>query len=234
MVVVKFKPKLLRSLLIAVVSMVLCVPYVAAQDEGAENSEDKTEIIVGNVSITYLRLAGELASIAGVNRDSILMLAAAILEKWASVEVTTRGKVNEGQDGATQDKPAKGSLFELAEEYAGSNEHLLAIIRDSEITATMKGRVHGADVHVDRVLARDADIYREVYRAKEPAEVAVVGDGDTDLDLYIYDEYGNLVCDDTGYTDRAYCSWTPRWEGAFEIEIRNLGDVYNEYRLFTN
>ena len=63
----------------------------------------------------------------------------------------------------------------------------------------MRGRVRGAFVHYDRVFTRDTDVYREVYRAREFAEICLVGDGDTDLDLYIYDEYGNLICSSTGY-----------------------------------
>ena len=65
-------------------------------------------------------------------------------------------------------------------------------------------------------------------------EVAVVGDGDTDLDLYIYDSNGNLIEKDDDYTDTCYCSWTPKWTGAFTIKIKNRGGVCNYYTLYTN
>ena len=221
----------LRLVLAAVVLIGMGSVLVSGQDL---NRDEKTEG-AANESITYARLAGELALVADDLRDSVLMLAAAILEELAFVEVMERGKVNEPQGALGDDKTAPGTVFELAEEYAGDNATLLALVRDSmSRAASMRGRVHGAAVHRDRVLAYDTDIYREVYRAKELAEICIVGDGDTDLDLYVYDENGNLICEDLGFTDRAYCKWTPRWEGPFEIHVENLGRVYNEYRLFTN
>ena len=83
----------------------------------------------------------------------------------------------------------------------------------------------------ERVNAYSTDYYNVRFFGDEKAWVYVDGDGDTDLDLYIYDENGNLICSDTDYTDRMYCEWIPVWTGRFRIEIRNLGDVYNEYLI---
>lgn len=54
---------------------------------------------------------------------------------------------------------------------------------------------------------------------------------ETDLDLYIYDENGNLIDSDIDNTDICVCTWTPRWTGRFKIKIVNRGSVYNNYRL---
>ena len=72
------------------------------------------------------------------------------------------------------------------------------------------------------------------FRGGELAHVDIVGDGDTDLDVYIYDENGNLIDRDTDYDDRPCVMWTPRWTGTFVIKIQNLGRVYNQYTVFTN
>ena len=61
--------------------------------------------------------------------------------------------------------------------------------------------------------------------------VAILGDGDTDLDLYVYDENGNEIVSDTDGTDQCYVSWYPKWAGQFRIEIKNLGRVSNQYCL---
>ena len=222
--------KLLSSFSI-VLLMALFVPAVLAQ-----NATDKPPAASPDQDVSYIRLSADLAAVARATRDPVLMLSAAILHEMAVTQDSPREKATRSDgDAELDEKPGAESLFALAEEYAGSNEELLAVIEQSQaMVATMKGRVGGAASTISRVLARDADIYRVRFRGREFAEVCVVGDGDTDLDLFIYDESGNLICSDTGSTDRAYCSWTPRWTGTFEIEIENLGSVWNEYRIVTN
>ncbi len=69
-----------------------------------------------------------------------------------------------------------------------------------------------------------------VFKANELAEFSVIGDGDTDLDLYIYDIAGQLVVKDAdppaaqgGGSDICRCQWTPRIEQEFTIRILNFG-----------
>jgi hypothetical protein len=66
------------------------------------------------------------------------------------------------------------------------------------------------------------------------AEVAVVGDGDSDLDLYVYDEFGNQIVADRLPSDVCYVSWVPRWTGRFTIVVTNLGSIYNRFTIQTN
>src|SRR5258708_7886140 len=73
-----------------------------------------------------------------------------------------------------------------------------------------------------------------VFRAGDEAVVTVSGDGDTDLDLYVYDDNGNLVAKDDDSTDQCLASWTPKWTGRFFIVVKNRGSIYNQYRLRTN
>ena len=183
----------------------------------------------------YLMASSELARIARETKDSVLMLAAARLEAMASTQSADRSKTTEGEAGAGSDEKAdRASLYSLAEEYAGTNETLLALIDASRGDATMKGRVGGPASTIDRVLAGATDTWRIRFRGNELAQVSVIGDGDTDLDLYVYDENGNLICRDIDGTDQTYCSWFPRWAGSFTIKVENLGGMYNQYRLVTN
>ena len=92
-------------------------------------------------------------------------------------------------------------------------------------------RINGSSRTVERVSANSTDVYNVTFIGGEPAEVFLVGDGDTDLDLFIYDENGNLIDSDTDNTDVCLCEWTPRWTGRFTIKIRNYGSVYNEYTM---
>ena len=96
------------------------------------------------------------------------------------------------------------------------------------------GRVPGPGSATERVLAFDTDVYRITFRGGETARIVVAGDGDTDLDLYVYDEHGHLIASDTDLTDFCVVTFHPRWTGAFRVEIRNLGSVYNAYTIATN
>jgi hypothetical protein len=96
------------------------------------------------------------------------------------------------------------------------------------------GDVNGASCAFGRVEADNTVYYDEVYRADEPASFAVSGDGTTDLDVIVYDENGNPIAWGTGVTDRESVSWIPRWSGRFRIEVRNYGDVWNDFTVCTN
>ena len=84
------------------------------------------------------------------------------------------------------------------------------------------------------VSAYGMDVYHVTFYGGELAEVAVAGDGDTDLDLFIFDEFGNLVASDINGGDLCLAQWYPAWTGTFRIEVRNLGGVYNRYQIATN
>ncbi|MCX7962606.1 MAG: hypothetical protein N2653_13690, partial [Burkholderiales bacterium] len=79
-----------------------------------------------------------------------------------------------------------------------------------------------------------SDVFRVTFRGLEPALVGISGDGDTDLDLFVYDETGRLVCRSERPVDEEICQWVPRWTGVFRIEVRNLGRVWNRYLILTN
>jgi len=91
--------------------------------------------------------------------------------------------------------------------------------------------VQGSIFHTDAVLARHIDTYTVTLRAGETTRIQVSGDGDTDLDLFVYDQNGNLIASDTDYTDDCVVTVTPRWTGVFYVRIVNRGSVYNQYTL---
>ncbi len=124
-------------------------------------------------------------------------------------------------------------LLATARELAGESESMLAVIDELEGSMT-KGREGGPGIDHSRVEAYSSMYYTIRFRAGESAIIEVVGDGDTDLDCYVYDENDNLIDSDTDYTDHCVLIWTPRWTGPFELQIHNLGSVWNAYVLTTN
>ncbi|MDF1752171.1 MAG: hypothetical protein P1U89_05260 [Verrucomicrobiales bacterium] len=65
----------------------------------------------------------------------------------------------------------------------------------------------------------------------ETTEIRIVGDGDTDLDAFLYDNNGNLIDSDTDRTDYCVLSVNPLWTGAFRVVVKNHGRVYNCYTI---
>jgi hypothetical protein len=97
------------------------------------------------------------------------------------------------------------------------------------------GAFDGSKSAVTSVNANARDTFRPiVFRGGELASVMLKGDGDTDLDLYIYDEAGTLVAKDDDGMDLCIARWRPRWTGSYTIVVRNRGTVYNRYVMVTN
>jgi hypothetical protein len=76
--------------------------------------------------------------------------------------------------------------------------------------------------------------WRITFNAQQSAMVRVRGDGDTDLDCYVYSSSGRLVALDDDYTDYCALNWVPRQQEQFRIVIINRGNVYNRYAFWTN
>jgi len=111
---------------------------------------------------------------------------------------------------------------------------MIAVLIFGATAPGLAGAVRGPVYARDAVNPGSADVYRITFRGGEIARVALSGDGDTDLDLYVYDESGNLIAKDDDRSDDCYVSWIPRWTGSFKIRVVNRGRVYNEYVLATN
>jgi hypothetical protein len=94
-------------------------------------------------------------------------------------------------------------------------------------------RIGGEANFTARVNANDTNVYYMGFYAGTDATVRVDGDNDTDLDLYVYDEYGRLVGSDTDELDLCIVTWRPSRSGVYRIEVKNLGDVYNRFSFRT-
>lgn len=91
--------------------------------------------------------------------------------------------------------------------------------------AAMSGRV------IERVAAHRSDFYTIHLTRGELVMITVSGDRDTDLDLYVWDRFSDIVASDTDPTDQCVVIFRAPHSGTFRIEIENLGSVYNVYEL---
>ncbi len=187
-----------------------------------------------------LDMAGKLVKYGYEKKDALPLIQAVLIYKQLGVTDAKdlAAKTQEGTAPATgitkkdQISLNEAQILADATKFADGDKTLLALIKDAE--KSTRGATGGPRRVCDTVNGNCTDIWRITFRGGEPAYVAVSGDGDTDLDLYIYDENGNLITYDNSYGDDCLVSFTPRWTGVFIIKIKNLGRVYNRYCMGTN
>ena len=204
-------------------------------------------------AVSLLSQAGELVRYAQENESAVAMLAAVQMVERVQVQDNAQrlgtkksGQQNEGEQVKEEKKgntPAPTldpqQLLAQAKPWAKGNQNLLALI-DAEAAKAKSsaggtlGSTRGAITHRDSVNARAYDDYTISFYGGEVARVAIIGDGDTDVDLYVYDENGHLIAKDDDRTAECVVSFVPRWTGPFRVRVVNNGYVYSNYLLMTN
>ncbi len=85
-----------------------------------------------------------------------------------------------------------------------------------------------------RVEAFGFDSWTVTANAGDLVTVVVRGDGDTDLDLFIFDGLGRTVVADQRSDDNCMVTFRVTRGGTFQVRVRNYGGVYNEYVISTS
>ena len=227
------KKSLFLSIMALGAMMVACNKPVDATEEKVDQTEAlSAEISASRIAYDLAKYGYEMKS-ASALIEAANILAGVPASEW-DIEPTYGETV-----GALEDKELSCSfkpvdMLAAAKEYSFNDELLLGLICKVENklqSQTTRGITTSSGFYTDsdRVPAGDYIQYRAEFRGHEVAEIAVIGDGDTDLDLYVYDENNHLIVSDTDFGDDCYVSFTPKWTGTFRIKIKNLGNVYNEY-----
>jgi hypothetical protein len=247
------KKHLLAAVLAAplALSFSFAVPAFGADAKGDAKAESKGARKGVNVdrtkkgssaqadAVVTAAMADSLVQYGDKNKDAMSLITAVRLLKQTGVRDEKREKKSEGRAAANEKDAGQprdysiNALVARAKEYAGGRQDLIALA-DEAAKEGSRGREGGPARHVDRVRAGMTDVFQLTFRGGEPAVVAISGDGDTDLDLIVMDEFGNRVCSADGAGDDEICRWMPRFTGPFNVRIRNLGSVFNQYRMWSN
>jgi len=111
---------------------------------------------------------------------------------------------------------------------------LAAVLSLCITTAAFAGAQGGPRRDTVTIKANSTITYRPItFVGGELARVEVIGDGSSDLDLYIYDEDGVLVTFDDALDDTPLCTWRPRFTQQYTLKVVNLGRA-NTYIMKTN
>jgi hypothetical protein len=96
------------------------------------------------------------------------------------------------------------------------------------------GRQNGPGKDTTTCQAFSSVTYNITFRGGEQARVAIVGDGSTDLDVFVYDGAGRLIVQGIGLTDIELVTWFPNQTQTYRVVVRNLGSTWNQYSMATN
>ncbi|MFN3834890.1 MAG: hypothetical protein ACK4NO_03205 [Glycocaulis sp.] len=223
----------MSSLLAATAAVALCGAAIALDEEGTNIAEtERSETTTG---VELLALSQDLYAYGIDARDPLAVIVAARIRQ--GVDVEEREFEIAEQDGEAEEADIElasaEDMLDEARVLARGDEALSALIAETEAQAA-RGRVGGPGRASGWVSARGTTSYNITFRGGERAAVWANGPGRTDLDMYVYDQNGNLICRHIDYSDRMSCFWTPRWTGTFRVEIRNLGQVGVSFNMVTN
>lgn len=191
----------------------------------------------GSPVAKYLQMSRDLVTYGRANNNPLALVVAAQLRSQVQLKEVDRKPATEGGEGAAKDDTAAisvDSILAEAKKLSNDDAAIVALADDVKAAAT-KGRLAGPGYNVNVVPGRGTDRYSGVtFVGGRYAEIYAEGSGRSDLDLYVYDQNGNLICSDTDASDVVYCGWTPRWTGNFTIRVVNRGLNANRYALITN
>lgn len=187
------------------------------------------EIDPARVDLTALAQT-PLGRDAGANRPAPVIAAPQAEVGVGKVRLFEATSSDEGDADGPIDAAA---MLAMATELAGEDETLLGLIDDIGMQRS-RGRIGGAINRRSGLPAGMTDVWEVPFFGGSFAEVAVIGDGDTTLDVLVTDENGNTVCYEASGTDKVACDFVPAWNGYFYVTVQNPGAKQNTYYLMTN
>lgn len=233
------------ALAVVLLAGLLVTPAQAQTEKQSVNGRSGGKMTDETEAVAHAALAYDLARYGVDARDAMSLVNAANILIRENVQPHDQAEVDseEGDQGEDdKERPpvprTPEELLAAAEQMSGGDEAVAAAVsaaRSALEEGEDRGRVGGPGSLVTRVSARSTDrVSLGDFRGGEYGRVEVRGDGDTDLDCFLYDENDNLIDSDTDYTDVCVLTFRPRWTGPFRLEVRNLGSVWNEYSIVTN
>jgi len=232
----------MKKLLIVVLLCLLCLPLFAQVSTASAKPESEP---FASPAIESLQTAYTLAKYGyNVKSSSALICAADIIARTQTQVLSSKGIAKDETADAVKkiDKPEYTAVNLLVDgkKFAKMNKKtkrtMLAWARS--IKKTLKNRtrdtVSGPKYLYDKIGADGQITYTLAFEANKLAEILVCGDGDTNLDLYVYDQNNSLIVCDEGYTDDCYVRFVPKYTVNFNIVVKNRGQVYNKFELLVN
>jgi hypothetical protein len=190
--------------------------------------------------VAQVALAHRLYQQGIERRDAVDVMAAARLVREVRFSTLSAQKSTEPVPGVEPGEPMPGApgpvtvpgMLAAARALSGEDEILLTLLDRVEAEAP-DGRITAARAE-SALPSGQRDVWSLTFFGGALAEIAVIGDGDGNLDLTVTDESGTPVCLALGPVDIAYCDWVPARNGAFTVTVTNPSRAENSYLLLRN
>ena len=219
---------------IGFICALLIAPLPAQAEQG---NRSPSELINASTTFRTLSLSKKLIAYGRSNHDALALILAADMRQKLALKPVQRTLLDQDGNAAKterNDRSLVSEILKYAEKFAAGNEALLELIKDVKFN-TSKGKRDGPAYTIATVKPGGATQYKDFqFDINKYAEIYVEGSGETNLDLYVYDANGKLICSDTDKSDINYCGWTPDSSGLYKITIRNRGKLPSQYFLITN
>lgn len=203
----------------------------AANDGDAKKANEQSE------TSAQIELAGQLVDYGYANNDALALIQAVKIYQKLNLAPGLKDWEKSQEKADNSKEPAKegrgefsiAQLLEDATTFADGDKTILALIKEckKETRSPVGGPVYGTD----RVYSHSTVTYTCNLKAGEVTNIELKGDGDTDLDLYVYDMYGNLIAYDESYSDYCSVSIAVYLTSKFTIKVVNRGNVYNDFAI---
>ncbi len=96
-------------------------------------------------------------------------------------------------------------------------------------TPASSRRLQKRDERYGRMTPKGLALHTVWFEEGEPARIYAAGEGD--LDLYVYDRFGQLVAHDNSALFTAACDWTPLGTGEYLVKLVNNDGLHMDYLL---
>lgn len=206
--------------------MAICVGFflgtcvVSAQQKPTSNGE-------------RMALSARLYAYSLAESDPIAAINAASIRKSAML---LEGQIGIPDSALGVGKPAISwvEMLSTASKLASGRVDLAALIEDVR-AANSKGLITGAIISHAEIKPGGKRTYFDMrFEGGAYAEVYLEGRDQTDIDMFVYNENGDLICAQTDPSPISLCSWTPATTNNFRIVVENKSTLGTHYSLITN
>ncbi|MEM0900687.1 MAG: hypothetical protein AAGI92_12140 [Pseudomonadota bacterium] len=208
--------------LIAGLVAIMCV----ALSTVSANTETTTQLQRIALSMDLFRHGVE-------NRDPLAIITAASIRRDVRYVEGEIGELD-GDPGETREPVSWKDMLTEAEVYTRRRPDLQELIDDVKAKAP-KGLIDGAIISRAQIIPRGKRTYRSMtFVGGDFAEVYSEGRGEENIDMYVYNQAGALVCSQTDPSPQSLCGWTPTDTEQFSVVVENKSDRTAYFTLYTN